>query len=290
MVQPRSMPKTDLTNGVTLHYEQIGSGPDLVLIHGVGGNIATWHFRIVPALWDRYRVLTYDLRGHGYSDRTPDGYTCTSLATDLSLLLDELGVERANVVGHSYGADVALYFSYLYPARVRRAVLIEPMVPALVPAVTRQQFERLDWVARALEKLGVPIPPAHRADVPYMLREAMKQPNKWGPLKDMPADWLSERMGELYNTTTLLNDLLHVGPLTRDRLVDIRVPVHLVYDGGSLPWRQAHRVLKRSLPHVTSTLLPTRRKDVAHLAPLEKPDQVIEQILFGINRPLEARA
>jgi len=284
------MPKTELANGVTLHYEQVGSGPDLVMIHGVGANLATWHFRIVPMLWDRFRVLTYDLRGHGYSERTPDGYTCTELANDLNLLLDRLGIERADVVGHSYGADVALYFSYLYPERARKVVLIEAMVPALVPAATRERFERMEWAAKALEKLGVVIPPAHRTDTQYMLREAMKQPNKWGPLKDMPAEWMTEQMVELYNNTTLLNDVLDVGPLTRDRLADIRVPVHLVYDRGSILWRQAHRVLSRTLPQVTSTLLHTRLKDIAHLAPLEKPELVTEQILLGIGSRHQATA
>ncbi len=284
------MPKVELANGVTLHYEQVGAGPDLVMIHGVGANLAFWNFKIVPMLWDRFRVLTYDLRGHGYSERTPDGYTCQNLATDLSLLLDELGIERANLVGHSYGADVALYFSYLFPERADRVVLIEAMVPSLVPTAMREEFARMEWAALALEKLGVPIPPARRSDTDYMLREVMNVPNKWGPLKDMPAEWTTKQMLDLYNNTTLLNDVLDVGSLTKDRLTDIRVPVHLVYDAGSILWRQAYRTLKRSLPVVTSTLLKTRLKDIAHLAPLEKPELVTEQILFGISPSLEGGA
>ena len=59
------MPKVELSDGAIIHYEQVGTGPDLVLIHGIGGNLATWHFKIVPSLWDKYRTLTYDLRGHG---------------------------------------------------------------------------------------------------------------------------------------------------------------------------------------------------------------------------------
>ncbi len=66
------MPKATLTSGLRLHYQQVGEGPDLVMVHGLTGNLAVWHLRIVPELADRYRVLTYDLRGHGHSDVPAD--------------------------------------------------------------------------------------------------------------------------------------------------------------------------------------------------------------------------
>ena len=75
------MSKTELASGLNFHYEQLGAGPDVVLIHGLGGNLATWHFNIVPLLWDRYRCLTYDLKGHGYSDPAPTGYNSADQAT-----------------------------------------------------------------------------------------------------------------------------------------------------------------------------------------------------------------
>jgi len=283
------MPKAEIPNGTALHYQQVGAGPDIVMVHGLGGNLATWHLKIAPMLWDRYRILTYDLRGHGYSDLTPDGYTCTNLATDLKLLLDHLGVERADIVGHSYGADIALYFAYLYPERVRHVVLIEAMVPALVPTITRAQFERADWAATVLEKMGIPIPDDRRYDAEYMLREVMKHPIRWGPLKDMPARWTTDHMIELYGATTILKDALDIGALTTDQLETIRVPVHLVYDRGSTLWRQAYRHLNRSLPNVTSTLLPTGSKEIAHFSPLEKPEAITEQILFAITQHGKAR-
>lgn len=284
------MPKAELPDGTALHYEQVGTGPDIVMTHGMGGNLAIWHLKIAPMLWDRYRILTYDLRGHGYSDVTPEGYTCTNLATDLKLLLDHLGVERADIVGHSFGADIALYFAYLYPERVKHVVLIEAMVPALVPTITRAQFERADWAASVLDKMGIPIPDDRRFDMEYMLREAMKHPIKWGPLKDTPAQWTIDHLVELYGETTILKDALDIGALTTEELATIHVPVHLVYDRGSALWRQAYRHLSRSLPNVTSTLLPTSRKEIAHFSPLEKPELVTEQILFAIARDGRPRA
>ena len=60
-------------NGIKLHYQQVGQGPDVVMVHGITGNMAIWHLEIIPALMQQYRLTTYDLRGHGYSDAPPTG-------------------------------------------------------------------------------------------------------------------------------------------------------------------------------------------------------------------------
>src|SRR5262245_30614797 len=152
------MPQVQLASGLNVHYERVGTGPDLIMVHGVVGHIGIWHFKIVPMLWDRFHILTYDLRGHGSTEMTETGYTPTQLAGDLVQLMDALQIERADIVGHSFGADIVLYFAYLYPERVRRAVLIEPLVPATFKLPTREDFEGLEWLAGTLEKVGVNIP------------------------------------------------------------------------------------------------------------------------------------
>src|SRR5579871_4134311 len=102
------MPKALLKSNTTLHYQRTGHGEDLVMIHGLTGNLAVWHLKIVPMLFDDYRVLTYDLRGHGYSEVPATGYSADDMAGDLTDLLDALDIERAHLVGHSFGADIAL--------------------------------------------------------------------------------------------------------------------------------------------------------------------------------------
>src|SRR5579871_1477293 len=125
------MPKINV-NGVNLHYITVGSGPDVVMLHGFLGNLAVWHLQIIPLLRGKYRVTTMDLRGHGYSQVTPNGYTPEDMANDLKGLLDHLGIERPILVGHSYGADVCMYFALLYPERVQKLVALEPGLAALV--------------------------------------------------------------------------------------------------------------------------------------------------------------
>src|SRR5437764_2511308 len=114
------MPKVTLRSGLRLHYQQVGSGPDLVMIHGLTGNLAVWHLKIAPLLWDHFRITTYDLRGHGYSDMPPSGYSAADMARDLEELLEALAIDDASFVGHSYGADISLYHALLHPERARQ--------------------------------------------------------------------------------------------------------------------------------------------------------------------------
>ena len=277
------MPKTELASGLNFHYEQLGSGPDITLIHGLGGNLATWHFGIVPKLWDRYRCLTYDLRGHGYSDPAPSGYDWTEQARDLVQLLDALEIESTDVVGHSFGADIALAFAYLYPERVKHAVLIEALVPALIPSPMRAMRTQRIWAAGLMEKAGIPIPKSRRLDTAYMLREARKYHNKWGPMKGMPASWKTDSMIDLFESTTIIDDLLKTGELTKDKLSQIKAPVHLIYDADSSQWMRSFKGLQKLLPNVTATLMHSGTEEFSHFLPLETPGIVVNEILVGIG-------
>src|SRR5205085_11585007 len=139
----------------------------------------------------------------GYTTRTEVGYTPTQLATDLKELLDALDIERVDVLGHSFGADIALYFAYLYPERVRTTILVEPFIPAIGQILTRRDFRHADWAARILIKLGVPIPKEKRLDAEFLLRKAIEMPNKWGPLKDVPkTEAAKQSITDLFLTTS----------------------------------------------------------------------------------------
>ena len=97
-------------NGLRFHYQQAGEGPDVVLVHGVTGDLSIWFLcKAIQTLSARYRVTAYDLRGHGYSDVPPDRYTSADHAADLFALMDALGIARATVIGHSFGGAIAMH-------------------------------------------------------------------------------------------------------------------------------------------------------------------------------------
>lgn len=108
-------------NGAHLYYQQTGSGPDIVFLHGAGGNHLSW-WQQVAYFAPRYRCTVYDARGWGRStgDMAAGRW---SLGTDLVALLEELGVKRCHVVAQSMGGRAAAGMIRLAPQRLRSLVL-----------------------------------------------------------------------------------------------------------------------------------------------------------------------
>jgi 3-oxoadipate enol-lactonase len=107
-----------------VHYELCGpkEAPPLVLAGSLGTNMSMWDPQ-VEALQDRFRLLRYDLRGHGDSPAPPGPYSIENLGGDLLALLDRVGIEQTNVCGLSIGAMAAMWVAAHAPERVRRLIL-----------------------------------------------------------------------------------------------------------------------------------------------------------------------
>jgi pimeloyl-ACP methyl ester carboxylesterase len=110
-------------NGVSLYYEEHGSGEPLVLLHG-GIGAGEMLAPIVPALAAGRRVILVDLAGHGHSPDIDRPLRPELLADDIAALIAHLGLKRADVMGYSLGGLVALRTAIQHPARVRRLVLV----------------------------------------------------------------------------------------------------------------------------------------------------------------------
>ncbi len=111
--------------GTRVHYLDAGAGAEaLVLVHGWAGSTAAWS-RQLPALSGRARTLAVDLPGHGASDPPPAGYSFAAFADALAAVLDDAGVARAVVVGHSNGTPVAAAFCHRHPERALAMVGID---------------------------------------------------------------------------------------------------------------------------------------------------------------------
>ena len=106
-----------------ISYRTAGEGPVLLLIHGMAGSASTWR-QVMPGLSRQYTVVAPDLLGHGHSDKPVGDYSLGAFASTLRDLLVALGHQRATVVGQSLGGGVAMQFSYQYPERCERLVLV----------------------------------------------------------------------------------------------------------------------------------------------------------------------
>jgi pimeloyl-ACP methyl ester carboxylesterase len=267
------MPKALLRSGVRIHYQQVGCGPDLVMIHVITGNLAVWHLHIVPALSEHFRILTYDLRGHGYSDVPPSGYSPDTMAADLLELLDALELEHPVIVGHSYGADIALYFAARNPQRVREVIAIEAALPALEECRRHDGWVGWSYWAAALEQAGHPVPPGRRSDLRYMIRATIDLPKQWGPMKGLPRN--PKPLLRLLDETTLAEDYRQIGTLTLERIAAITRPVVLMYTEQSA-FIDTFDYLVAHLPNPEPILLP--RTEWGHFGPLEQPEVVARHI------------
>lgn len=98
-------------------YAVEGTGPPVVLIHGMGLNREMWDWQLEPLL-QRFRIIRYDLLGHGDSDHPPPGCEMIDLVSQLHLLLDHLNIKRCALVGFSLGGLIARAFAVAYPDRV----------------------------------------------------------------------------------------------------------------------------------------------------------------------------
>lgn len=109
------------SNGVKIHYTVEGSGPPVLLIHGLTSNAdALWRFPgTIDALKQRHRVIAMDARGHGFSEKPHDGAAYgVEMVEDAVRLLDHLGIARAHVGGYSMGAMITYKLLAMYPQRV----------------------------------------------------------------------------------------------------------------------------------------------------------------------------
>jgi len=120
-------------NGVNIAYQQMGEGPDLVLVHGLAASRAFWFLHYAVPLSRYFRITLFDLRGHGYSGVPASGYDAVTMSRDLAALLDHLDISSCALVGHSYGGGVALEYAGRHPQRVSQLVIMDTKVNRLQP-------------------------------------------------------------------------------------------------------------------------------------------------------------
>jgi pimeloyl-ACP methyl ester carboxylesterase len=116
--------KEALVFGQKIQYLDAGSGPVVVLLHGLGGNSANWAFN-VAALAQKFRVVVPDQIGFGRSDKPLINYRVATYVDFLDKFLDELKIPRASLVGNSMGGWIAASYALKYPGKVERLVLVD---------------------------------------------------------------------------------------------------------------------------------------------------------------------
>ena len=154
------MPSIDRT-GVSIYFESHGprddnTAPPILLSHGYGATSRMWDGQ-VAAFADRWRLILWDMRGHGQSGdpHDPAAYSQALSVADMAAVLDACGVERAIIGGLSLGGVMSLAFHLAHPERVRALMLFDTGPGFRNPEARRQWNQRAEARARQLEKQGL---------------------------------------------------------------------------------------------------------------------------------------
>ena len=137
---------------VTIHghrraFVKTGSGPVVLLLHGLGCDHTTWD-PVIESLSRRYTVIAPDLLGHGLSDKPRADYSVGGYANGMRDLITVLGIDKVTVIGHSFGGGVAMQFAYQFPERTERLMLVSsgglgPEVATAIRAITTPGFHEV---------------------------------------------------------------------------------------------------------------------------------------------------
>lgn len=260
--------------GARIHYLERGSGPTLLLIHGLGGSMRTFTHSLLDRLAGEFRVVVMERPGSGESTRGPRGCArLRSQAETVSAFIRALGLERPLLVGHSLGGAVALTVALDHPEQVSGLALVAPLANAqeTVPPV----FRSLIITSRALRKLA-----AWTVATPAsVLRRAQVLDTLFGP-HPVPRDYATAGGGLLglrpKSFCAASEDLVALEgelPAMVERYGELRVPVGILYGTGD-------RVLDHTLHGVAVASkiegAELELTEGGHMLPLTAPDLVAE--------------
>lgn len=268
--------------GLHLNVQQDGQGPELVLIHGLAADLAFWYFRHLPQLKQHFHATIYDLRGHGRSDMPLSGYSCKDQANDLAALLDALHIAKAHVVGHSFGALVALAFAIGYPERVDRLVIADGRIGVLQhadPTVDWPSFEA--WKAH-LADCGLDDRDELLPGLGALTSMAEASERGWTPKAFEPffpfASWNGGKRSarlwmRLLASTAAPSELKDESTLSLEAIRSVDTPACAIYGERSfcLP---SGRALQRVLPDCQAVLVP----EAGHFHPLTHPQTFVSSL------------
>lgn len=247
-------------NGHTICYLEQGQGEPVILLHGYCGSSSYWE-QVLSYLHD-YRVIVPDLRGHGRSDAPMGPYTIEQMADDVLLLMDDLKIEKATLLGHSLGGYITLSFVQRYSSRLNAFGLIhstgypdsDEAKEKRVKAVSVIQQEGITNFVESL--------------IPGLFASDMQEQNKENILKAKEIGYLTPPQGAIGAALAMRERTDR-----RDVLSSTTLPVLLVAGekDGLIP---TERVFTTDHDNVTQVVI----NDAGHMSMMEQPEQLSKAI------------
>jgi pimeloyl-ACP methyl ester carboxylesterase len=256
-LQPARAEKEVRIYGQKIRYVEAGSGPAVILLHGLGGNSANWTLNINP-LAAKYRVIAPDQIGFGQSDKPLINYRVGTYVDFLDRLYSELKIERATLVGNSMGGWIAALYTIAHPERVERLVLVD--AAGFSPPK--------DFDAKQLAALN----PSTREGMRQLA--ALVFYNKQLYASDLAIDFaLAQRMvaGDGYTIQSLIESIERREDMLDGRLSAIRKPTLLIWGraDGLTPLAEFGQRFKREIAGAQLIVL----EECGHVPMVEKASE-----------------
>lgn len=265
------MPRVE-ANGIETYYEDYGEGEPLVVLHGATADHQVWAEQLQP-LTDEYRVILYDLRGHGKTGESDWGtYTVDLYADDLVAFIEALELEQPTILGHSWGGMIGYVTAMRYPESISGL--------ATVSAMTPQTYSTGEWAYKSVfMPLVTPVMDNDRIvnGIEWVFEQIFGdspggEMDELERLRDehdceMPEIAADER-GKILDATRSYFS-------TERPIQDIDVPVLMLYGENELPFLEAHAEnLQRILDDCQTAEIP----DAGHNAQADNPDFILNHL------------
>lgn len=281
-------------DGERLHVLDVGEGPPVVLIHGLGGQMGNFTHSLVGRLRADFRVVAFDRPGSGYSTRSPKAPPNFRAEADtLASAIRALKLDRPLVVGHSFGGAVALALALDHPDCVGALALVSPATHP--PDAAPRAFRALAIQSRMLRRLfaWTVATPAGLIASKWTLGEVFAPESPPADFGTKGGGLLALRPGNVWATSSDLVAALasraDLEDITR-RYASIGAPVGILYGRGDqvLDWRAQGEAMKQKIPSLDLEIV-----EGGHMLPVTQPDLVaafIRRMAGALAKREESRA
>ncbi len=251
---------------VALAYDSTGEGFPLVLVHGFTGSSLDWVDVIEPLAEDR-QVVTFDHRGHGDSPNTGDAasYTFDQLVDDMTEMLEDLELDRFDLLGHSMGGIVSMRYALAHPERVRSLILMDTAAEA--------SADNTDMMRAGIEQVRIQGTSALYELIQGFLGE--------GALADSRRARMQTKLGQMDPVAfTELGEELLTYPSVLDQLAGLRIPTTVIVGVNDHALRGRADDLAATIPGAELVVIP----DAAHSPQEENRDAWLAAVGHHLSR------
>lgn len=259
------MPKLHI-NGIDLHYERTGEGRPIVLVHGLGSSSRDWEMQ-VPFFSKHYQVISFDLRGHGQSQKPSGPYSMSLFAKDTAGLVKSLGVAPVHVVGISLGGMIAFQLAVDYPELIKSLVIVNAGPEVVVHTMKDrwQVFFRFAMVRLlGMRKMGE-----------VLSKRLFPKEEQVGIRKLFVEHWAENDTQAYLDTLCAI-----VGWSVTDRIQDINLPTLVVAADGDYTPVSAKEAFVQAIPKAELVVIPDSR----HATPVDSPEKFNEAVMSFLSK------